>query len=426
MCAVGKKADSISKLFSCEVFFDRNPFAFFITTAGSGIVKVNTFFEQVTGYSTADLEGRQIEDILSNRNPADLYSYHRAKLAHKDRPFQHECWLTRKDGVDIRVVLNMNTVTSEAFCLGALHDVSEERRLASELARQNLELQKSADRLRAAQEELHKATELATLGEISGRVAHELLNPLTAVRARIKHLLDENATLGELSAFLAESSRQMAEDPSWKSQAHTLELVGQALNEHRTTVSESLAFLSSELARIEGLVDGLRSGVVKKSSVWSRYRLSDLLEYCREVMAEPLRKAGVSLDISCPGDIHVRGDRSELIQILSNLVRNAVEALSTMPPGCERLIEVKAKVKGDHVEIHVDDTGPGVPEDVAPFIFEPNFTTKDSGTGLGLAIAKRLARSHGGDLVLKRNKAQGCGFVLSLPCIIGPSVAWEG
>ncbi len=421
---IGKPNPSLD-ISSCEVFFDRNPFAFFITVAGRGIVRVNDSFKELTGYGTGDLEGRQIEDILSTRRPAELYDYHRAKLAHKDRPFVHECWLTRKDGVDVRVVMNMNIVTSEAYCLGALQDVSEERRLADELARRNLELRKNTDRLRAAQEELRRATELATLGEISGRVAHELLNPLTAVTAKIKRLTDENSTLGELCSFLDDCAKKMAEASSFQQEARTLQLVEQALDEHRASVSEALAFLGSELARIQGLVEGLRK-TVKRPRDWSRIRLVDLLDYCKEVMADPIDKAGVSLELDCPGDIHVRGNRSELVQVVTNLLRNSVEALSTLPPGRPRAITLKACCRDGVAHIRVADTGPGIPEGKAPFIFEPTFSTKQTGTGLGLAIARRLARGHGGDLVFMAGGGPGCTFVLTLPCITGPSVAWEG
>jgi two-component system, sporulation sensor kinase E len=105
---------------------------------------------------------------------------------------------------------------------------------------------------------------------------------------------------------------------------------------------------------------------------------------------------------------HVRHDRDKIKQILWNLLTNALDA---MPQGGH--LKVSARIVDEKsVEIGVQDSGPGIPGDILPRIFEPFVTTKNRGSGLGLAIVKAIMDSHGGDLRIKTKKGQGTCFFL--------------
>jgi two-component system NtrC family sensor kinase len=110
----------------------------------------------------------------------------------------------------------------------------------------------------------------------------------------------------------------------------------------------------------------------------------------------------------------VWGDANQLHHMVSNLIVNARQALEGSPP--PRQIRVTANTAGALIEIAVNDTGPGVPDEIRSRIFDPFFTTKKpgAGTGIGLAVSRGIAEAHGGSLVLAPS-AHGARFVLRLP-----------
>jgi len=131
----------------------------------------------------------------------------------------------------------------------------------------------------------------------------------------------------------------------------------------------------------------------------------------------------------------VDGDAEQLKQVLINLVQNAVQAIgaaagritvSSVKP--DRFGDFRGGTLTDYVEVHVSDTGPGIPADQQQHIFVPFFTTKQKGTGLGLAICQRIVKNHGGSISVLSKPGEGCTFVIRLPCLPSeqPSVEWPG
>jgi two-component system sensor histidine kinase HydH len=119
----------------------------------------------------------------------------------------------------------------------------------------------------------------------------------------------------------------------------------------------------------------------------------------------------------------VQTDAEQLKQVLINLFRNAVQA---MPGGGRIVVTTAIADEGlrlhrppETVEIHVRDSGPGIPEEHRENIFVPFFTTKEKGTGLGLAICQRLIRHHGGSIsLLATGPGEGAEFVIRLPAVV--------
>ena len=106
----------------------------------------------------------------------------------------------------------------------------------------------------------------------------------------------------------------------------------------------------------------------------------------------------------------MQGVRSDLEQLLLNLVLNAIDA---MPAGGD--LRLEGRDTSGQIQISIADTGPGLSSDVAKRIFEPFFTTKGKGTGLGLAIVYRIAEMHGGEIVAENREEGGAVFTLTLP-----------
>ena len=111
-------------------------------------------------------------------------------------------------------------------------------------------------------------------------------------------------------------------------------------------------------------------------------------------------------------DIQVSIDRTQLIRIITNLIKNAVEACDSLE---KPLIQVNIKMKNKNVIIDINDNGVGIPKDIKSKIFEPNFTTKTSGMGLGLGMVKNLVNSYGGKISFKSKINLGTSFLITFP-----------
>ncbi len=104
-------------------------------------------------------------------------------------------------------------------------------------------------------------------------------------------------------------------------------------------------------------------------------------------------------------------DKVQIQQILVNLIRNAVEAMSKSD---KRDLTIATRQSGDEIEIAISDTGTGLPEEIVSRLFHPFVTTKERGMGMGLSICRTIAEAHGGKLSLDSNTKKGATFVLRL------------
>ena len=141
-----------------------------------------------------------------------------------------------------------------------------------------------------------------------------------------------------------------------------------------------------------------------------------LVNEIHSLIAADARVHDARLRVALTKDLpRVMGNAVQLQQIVLNLLRNALEALSSKPPGT-REVEISTHRTADgQVEIHVSDNGPGIDPSVADRLFEPFCTTKGSGTGLGLAISRTIAHAHGGTIGTRPVNPHGACFFLRLP-----------
>lgn len=141
--------------------------------------------------------------------------------------------------------------------------------------------------------------------------------------------------------------------------------------------------------------------------------ICDLISEDIKLLEEEMLHRGIKASLSSESDLPcVFIDEEQFQQVLLNVFNNAFEA---MPDGGE--IKIKAIVDRDanSVQIVIEDTGLGMPEDVIARIFEPFFTTKETGTGLGLYISRAIIKNHGGELKIENNPQKGCRVILVLP-----------
>jgi len=226
------------------------------------------------------------------------------------------------------------------------------------------------------------ATErIAARREIARRVAHEIKNPLAPIRAAIE-------TLRRLRA---------RSDPAFD----------EYFDEATRTVLDEVRRISDivgEFTRFARLPPPAPAPM-------------DLVEAARSVVQ---LHDGQGTPVELTGDARVElvADRDQMVQVLTNLVQNALDAVKGTP---DPRVTVDVTRATERARLAVRDNGPGFAPEVAARLFEPYLTTKAEGTGLGLAIVERIVVEHGGDIALDRSAARGATLLISLP-LEGPTL----
>jgi C4-dicarboxylate-specific signal transduction histidine kinase len=227
---------------------------------------------------------------------------------------------------------------------------------------------------------------VALLGELSGAVAHELNQPLTAILS--------NAQAAQ--RFLAQAPPDMAE------------------------VGDILADIVAEDKRAGEVIRRLRA-LYRKGE--AQLQPVDLNEVAREVLQLTqgdliAREVSVTTRLAAILPT-VRGDRVQLQQVLLNLIVNACDAMSAIAADERALTIATARDGADAVQVSIADRGPGIAVDMLDRLFQPFVTTKPQGLGLGLSICRSIVMAHGGRLWADNNPERGATFSVALPAEAG-------
>ena len=276
----------------------------------------------------------------------------------------------RKDGTEFPCDLAVGRVKGidPPRFVGFIRDISERRR--------------AEDEVRGMRDRLTHFSRLSTMGEMAAGLAHEINQPLTAI------------------ATYAQASQRLLNQP----QPNVADVLG-ALEQINLQ-----ALRAGEVIR--RLRDFVRNREVKREAVSCRRLLDDL----RLLAETDAQHHDVQLRIDCESDLpEFQADSIQLQQVVLNLVRNAIDAVASLPRE-RREVTIRAARNDDgDLEIAVSDRGPGIAAEVVEQLFLPFFTTKTGGTGLGLAISRSIVRAHGGSLWHTPNPAGGATFSFTLP-----------
>jgi len=232
--------------------------------------------------------------------------------------------------------------------------------------------------LRRAQDDLVQAAKLAALGQMSAALGHEVNQPLGALR-----------NYAENAATLLSKNR---------------------LSETQTALERILAMAD----RIATIARRLHTFGRRPGAQLTSVDVAEAVEAAREIAGPTLRKIGVDLILDLPPDMGpVRAGPVRLQQVLVNLLTNAADAVAAQD---DRRVRVAARAEGDTVVLRVEDSGPGVPAEIASRVFDPFFSTKGvgNGLGLGLSISYNIVRDFDGTLALVQGSLGGAAFELHL------------
>lgn len=249
----------------------------------------------------------------------------------------------------------------------------------SELEKISREINRLAENLEtnlAKQNELEKvlanSEKLAALGRVASGVAHEIRNPLAAMKLKI----------------------QMAARQGFD----------------KAKLEKTFAVLNEEIARLDNLISKMLDTGKQKKLTFKQIAPTRILRERLEFIKEKadLQKVKIETEFSAK-DVKINADAEKLTQVFDNLLLNALEALTN-----GGVLKVRSFNESDKIIYEFADSGAGISESETEKIFEPFFTTKDKGTGLGLAISREIVEAHNGKLYLAEAK-NGAKFVVELP-----------
>jgi two-component system sensor kinase FixL len=243
------------------------------------------------------------------------------------------------------------------------------------------ERQRAERSLRQQQAELARVARLTTAGALGAAVVHEISQPLATV-----------ATYAYVCRGL------LASEPA------DLELLGR-----------TLANVESEISRAGQIIERLRDFLRRGEPRWSTVDLAGVTRKVVSVLSDEARAHGVAVRIDGRPLPLITGDHIQIEQVLVNLIRNAIEAV-TECGNRERWVWIRLRQVDDRVEVGIEDNGLGVSPEISQHLFEPFETNKQRGMGLGLSLSREIVRAHGGSLQWDATFVAGARFVLRLPC----------
>lgn len=223
---------------------------------------------------------------------------------------------------------------------------------------------------------------VSMLGELSGAIAHEINQPLTAIQSNAETGLD----------LLAETSPNIAE------------------------VREVLADIAHDNRRASEVISRLRKLMKKEQKVSEAININDLIHSTLALLHSELISRRINAELDLASDLPLTGgDPVQLQQVLLNVIMNGVDAMSGTPIS-RRRITVNTRISSPgNLEVSVRDQGPGIDAAEQAKVFQPFFTTKTQGLGLGLAICATIVEAHGGTIALANDDAGGAVVTVSLP-----------
>jgi PAS domain S-box-containing protein len=237
---------------------------------------------------------------------------------------------------------------------------------------------RAQDELRLARENLARASQAASLAELSASIAHEVNQPLAAVVAN-SHACQRWLT---------------AAPPNLERAQKTVERIIRDANSAADVVGHIRALFSQSA----------------KTRDW--LALDGVIAEARDLMADEAVRRRIRIDVDVASDLPlVTIDRVQIQQVLVNLLRNGMEAMDAVAN--DRVLRMRAHHAGEVVQTEISDRGAGI--QIADEIFKPFFTTKADGMGMGLAICRSIVESHGGRLWVEKNEPRGATFVFTLP-----------
>jgi len=321
------------------------------------ILRFNRACEQATGYSSEEITGKAVWDVLLVPEEIDEVKAMFARLTDGEPRNEHENVWVAKDGRRRRIAWSNTVITNRQGAVDYLVGTGIDVTLLNQI-----------------QEQLRKTERIAELGTLASGMAHEIGTPMNVILGRAEYLME-----------------RVKEEP----------------------VRKGLQTIVAQVERITKVMNQLLAFARRKSPERGPLALKDIVDDSLELFWERLAKARVTVELAlddhCPA---AQADADQMRQVIINLIMNALHAMEG-----GGTLRVGLEPEQDRVKLTVADTGHGIPKDALQKIFEPFFTTKEfgKGTGLGLTVVKGIIEEHQGTITVDSEEGKGTTFTVWLP-----------
>jgi PAS domain S-box-containing protein len=342
---------------------DSNIIGILIGDPDGHVREANQAFLQIVGYDQADLAAgrlRRTELTPAEWHDRDVRAVAEMRTVGTVQPFEKEYF--RKDGSRVPVLVGGTTLDERGDAIVIfVVDLTERKRAEAELAHAN---------------------RVATMGELTASIAHEVNQPIAA-------LLTNAETAVRWIA---------REQPN--------------LEKAKPLIDRIISDGKRAADIVSRIRDLSKKATARKEGVEINEAILDIIGLARVRMSDSGVLAKMRLAEGLP---HILGDRVQLQQVVLNLIMNAIEAMSEVREGSRELLISTSEVESGSVLVAVSDTGPGLSPGNAERIFEAFYTTKTGGLGMGLSICRSIVEAHGGRLWATPNQPHGAVFCMMLP-----------
>jgi C4-dicarboxylate-specific signal transduction histidine kinase len=311
-----------------------------------------------------------IDFVLQRTHPEDRIvvqqTIDRARQDRKNLDFEHRLLMPDGHIKHVHIVGHpaFDEVGNFVEIVGAVMDVTERHRAEEE------------------RQAIAHANRIATMGQLTASIAHEINQPIAAV------VTNAGAAL------------------RW------VDMAPPALQE----VRQALSRIVRDGRRAGEVISGIRALIAKAPPGKHRLDINNMILEVIALTRSEIRRNGVTLRTRFAPDLPlVHGDRVQLQQVMLNLILNAVEALSEISEGSRDLLISSEDGGADRVRVAVQDSGPGLSPQSVDRLFEAFYTTKPMGMGMGLTICRSIIEAHGGRLWATANESRGAVFQFTLP-----------
>ncbi|KGP93034.1 diguanylate cyclase [Pontibacillus chungwhensis BH030062] len=338
-----------------DIEFALNQSTIVAITDEKGVIhNLNDKFCEISGYNREELLGEDHRILNSGYHPPQFFKQ-LWKTIGTGHIWRGEIRNKAKDGtfywVDTTIIPFMNENGKPYQYLAIRNDITERKR---------------------TEEVLHRQDKLAAVGQLAAGVAHEIRNPLTSMRGYAEYL---------------------------------------QLDEEDLTRRELLDIIVDEIERVNVIVEEFMVLSKPKAVHLEEKSITPILQNVLSLLDYQARKSKVSLIFKDPPESPaIYCDEDRLKQVFLNLIKNGIEANHA---GGE--VKVFLETSEKYINVFVQDTGEGIPEEQIQKLGEPFYTTKDNGNGLGLMMSYKIIESHNGTIRAESRRLEGTTFIVSLP-----------
>jgi PAS domain S-box-containing protein len=402
--SIAKKVREFSQFDGVKSAFERYELLFSGSSEGIAIcnrnfefIECNPAFEKVSGYRREELIGLRMNSLCPEKNE-ELKAFRSKRFSLdflESSGLYEDVLIRKKGGVSLSVDCRTVALEDQGEKVWALfiRDISEKKEIETrsleehkKLNQMHQELHKAHLELKGMQETLISAGKMVALGELSAGIAHELNQPLLAIKGYAQE------TLSVLDPMIAQQ-------------------------EKKEVVLDYLKEIDQGVDRMSSIIRHLRNFVRASSEEYDWVDLSQTIESSLKVLEKQFQQKNISIHRSFSSkSIRLYANSTQLEQVVINLCANARDAIIETGRGSGK-ISVKTSLKDEFVEVEFEDDGCGMDERTRKRAFNPFFTTKEvgKGMGLGLSLSYGFIEKLQGNLVIESVPGKGSRFLIRVP-----------